>query len=83
MLIIFLFTSATRGWHSQDPARSCKEIRDLGASKGDGEYWIDPAKSGKPLKIYCDMTTDGGETLTTPGMLLHRIVHVPGYLFPL
>ena len=55
------FTVATRGWHSNDPAQSCKDIRDFGSSKGDGEYWIDPGQSKKPLKVYCDMTTDGGE----------------------
>lgn len=27
----------------------------------DGEYWIDPEKSGNPLKVFCDMTTDGGK----------------------
>ena len=49
-----------RGLSSNHPADSCKDIRDSGDSKGDGEYWIDPEKSGNPLKVYCDMTTDGG-----------------------
>ena len=40
---------------------SCKDIRDSGFSKGDGEYWINPGWSGDTLKVYCDMTTDGGE----------------------
>ena len=31
-------------------------------SNGDGEYSIDPSLSGKPFTVYCDMTTDGGET---------------------
>ena len=26
----------------------------------DGEYWIDPEKNSRPLKVLCDMTTDGG-----------------------
>ena len=43
------------------PGISCKDIRDSGFSKGDGEYWINPGWSGDPLKVYCDMTTDGGE----------------------
>ena len=50
-----------RGIIASDPAQSYKDIRDLGSSKGDGEYWIDPGKTGKPLKVYCDMTTDGGK----------------------
>ena len=54
-------TLATRGWNSNDPAKSCKDIRDFGSSKGDGEYWIDPGQSKKPLKVYCDLTNDGGE----------------------
>lgn len=37
------------------------DIRDSGDSKGDGEYWIDAENNGHPLKVYCDMTTDGGE----------------------
>jgi len=53
--------AAIKGLYSNQPAHSCKEIRDSGDSKGDGEYWIDPEKSGNPLKVYCDMTTDGGK----------------------
>ena len=34
-----------------------------GAATGDGEYWIDPQKNGDPLKVYCDMTTDGGKQI--------------------
>ena len=34
----------------------------MGASNGDGKYWIDPANDGKHLKAFCDMTTDGGKT---------------------
>ncbi|XP_028515824.1 uncharacterized protein LOC114575341 [Exaiptasia diaphana] len=39
---------------------SCKKIKDLGDSRGDGEYWIDPGNTGQPFTVYCDMTTDGG-----------------------
>ena len=58
---VLLSAAAKRGWNSKQPAYSCKSIRDSGDSKGDGRYWIDPTKSGTPLKVYCDMTTDGGE----------------------
>jgi len=53
-------TQPMKGWHSNQPAVSCKDIRDSGASRGDGEYWIDPEKGGNPLNVYCDMTTDVG-----------------------
>ena len=52
-----------RGWDSAHPALSCKEILDSGHSKGDGEYWIDPEKSGNPLKVYCDMSRSGGKRI--------------------
>ena len=58
-LFVFYVTKGI-GWIYHLPALSCKNIRDVGDSKGDGEYWIDPAKNGKPFKVYCDMTTDGG-----------------------
>ena len=50
-----------KGWYSHHPGHSCKDIRDSGDSKEDGEYWIDPEKSGNPLKVFCDMTTDRGK----------------------
>ena len=43
------------------PGDSCKHILESGSSTSDGEYWIDPGLSGSPLKVYCDMTTDGGK----------------------
>ena len=54
------FLSQTAGWYSSQPGLSCKHIRDSGGPKRDGEYWIDPGRSGKPFKVFCDMTTDGG-----------------------
>ena len=41
---------------------NCKDILDDGASRGDGEYEIDPDGDGwqDPYMVYCDMTTDGG-----------------------
>ena len=60
--VFFLLTSVViKGWYSHHPGHSCKDIRDSGDSKGDREYWIDPEKSGNPLKVFCDMTTDGGK----------------------
>ena len=47
-----------KGWffhHPVIPARTS------GDSKGDGEYWIDREKSGNHLKVFCDMTSDGGK----------------------
>ena len=46
---------------SEMPGYSCTEIK---ASEGEqavsGSYWLDLEKNGNPLKLYCDMTTDGG-----------------------
>ena len=53
--------AAIKGLYFNQPGHSCKDIRDLGDSKGDGEYWIDPEKGGHSFKVYCDMTTDGGK----------------------
>ena len=55
------FFAAIKGLFFNQPGHSCKDILDSGDSKGDGEYWIDPEKGGNPLKVYCDMTTDGGK----------------------
>ena len=62
---------------STNPGNSCKDIMERGATTGDGEYWIDPQKNGDPLKVYCDMTTDGGKQIInalyvlTPCILLY------------
>ena len=58
---VLLFVVATRGIFPNDPAQSCKEIKDLGTSNGDGKYWIDPGRTRRSFKAYCDMTTDGGK----------------------
>ncbi|KAL9963785.1 hypothetical protein ACROYT_G027325 [Oculina patagonica] len=56
------------------PADSCREIK---ASEGgqavSGHYWLDLEKNGNPLKVYCDMTTDGGWYLYRPG---HSCKHI-------
>ena len=63
-MIILPFSDVDkRGRDSNHPAFSCKEILDSGHSKGDGEYWIDPEKSGNPLKVYCDMSRYGGKRM--------------------
>ena len=58
--LIFSFTLVTLGLYPHNRAHSCKEIRDVAGSRNDGKYWIDLEKKGNPLKVYCDMTTDGG-----------------------
>ena len=42
--------------------RSCSQVLSDGLSHGDGEYIVDPDGDGPvaPLKVWCDMTTDGG-----------------------
>ena len=61
LFISMLSSVVIKGLNSTQPADSCKDIRDSKDSQGDGEYWIDPEKSGNPLKVFCDMTTDGGK----------------------
>ena len=60
--MIFFFL-AIKGLYSNKPAHSCKDIRYSGDSEGDGKYWIDPEKNGNSLKVFCDMTTDGGSLM--------------------
>ena len=60
---MFRFFAAIKGLYANQPGHSCKDIQDSGDSKGDGEYWIDPEKTGNPFKVYCDRTTDGGELM--------------------
>ena len=40
---------------------SCREIRNASCHLKDGEYWIALKKNGGPLKVYYDMTTEGGK----------------------
>ena len=63
MIILPFSYAGKRGWDFAHPAASCKEILGSGHSKGDGEYWIDPEKSGNPLKVYCDMSRYGGKKM--------------------
>ena len=39
---------------------SCKEIRNTSSHLKNGEYWI-ALNNGSLLKVYCDMTTEGGK----------------------
>jgi hypothetical protein len=47
------------GLSADTPAASCLAIhqRDVGA--GDGAYWVGRTQ-GAPVRVYCDMTADGG-----------------------
>ncbi|MCK6550638.1 IPT/TIG domain-containing protein [Myxococcota bacterium] len=61
----YLFTrkrqSAVLNAQSQ-ALESCAVIRTVGASRGNGVYWIDPdgGSTSNAFRAYCDMTTDGG-----------------------
>ncbi|XP_078364678.1 uncharacterized protein LOC144649082 [Oculina patagonica] len=55
---------AKKGSKSSVPGSSCEDILISGDSGEDGVYWIDPAASGDPFTVFCDMKTDqGGWTL--------------------
>ncbi|MSP93542.1 MAG: hypothetical protein EXR79_17410 [Myxococcales bacterium] len=49
------------GDDSDTPGKTCLDVRNAG-SKDDGAYWIDADGAGglAPMKVYCDMTSDGG-----------------------
>lgn len=57
-----ILAQVTRFFFTLAP-KSCKDIRDKGVCNEDGEYWIDPTNDGRQLKVFCDMTTDGGRTI--------------------
>ena len=57
---LFVCFSVIIGTRPDHPAHSCKHIRDFGNSNQSGGYWIDPERNGNPLKVFCEMTTDGG-----------------------
>ena len=57
------------------PGTSCKDILDSSDAQGDGEYWIDPAASGDPFRVYCDMVTDGGKFKSLP-FLSNRLISI-------
>lgn len=55
----------------QNYDKSCQVILQSGKSKGNGEYSIDPENTGRPIKVYCDMTTAGGNSGTPEPPLEH------------
>ncbi|XP_032222202.1 fibrinogen beta chain isoform X1 [Nematostella vectensis] len=44
----------------KEPPLSCKDALDKGKSHGNGEYYIDPERTGTAFPVYCDMTNEGG-----------------------
>ncbi|KAL9963780.1 hypothetical protein ACROYT_G027320 [Oculina patagonica] len=53
------------------PADSCKEIKaSEGAQAVSGYYWLDLERNGNPLKVFCDMTTDGGGWLLVSNVVI-------------
>ncbi|XP_020892466.1 uncharacterized protein LOC110231748 isoform X2 [Exaiptasia diaphana] len=68
-----LMTKPSIPTEKKNAAKSCQDILQSGRSMGDGEYSIDPESTGNPIKVYCDMSTEGGgwiliknRTLSTP-----------------
>jgi hypothetical protein len=58
----FTTLTAPTGLTSSDPSTSAYAIKQAYPSSTDGFYWIQNANinSNNPVKIYADMTTDGG-----------------------
>jgi Fibrinogen beta and gamma chains, C-terminal globular domain len=52
-------TGASTNLINSLPNKTCKRIRDIGASNGDGTYKINPTGASE-VEVYCDMTRDGG-----------------------
>ncbi|GMV40601.1 MAG: hypothetical protein AMXMBFR64_23170 [Myxococcales bacterium] len=50
------------GSTSGNPGQSCLDIKETLQSATSGLYWIDPdgGSTGNAVRVYCDMTTDGG-----------------------
>jgi hypothetical protein len=68
---------ARYGSSAPTAAPSCRHIRDVRGSAGDGSYWLDPI-GGDPFLAYCDMTTDdGGWTLYAIGSNLSGVAFQP------
>mgnify|MGYP003999286951 CR=1 FL=1 len=65
---------STIGSAPTNPATSCKEILDSGASKGDGIYWLQLSGMGYPLRLSCDMSYQGGGWTVIDSMAFTRLV---------
>ena len=49
------------GMASTNPGKSAYDIKlNNGAATYDGLYWIQPAGYAQPVRVYCDMSTQGG-----------------------
>ena len=62
------------------PGKSCLDILLSGEWIGTGEeYWIDPANTRTPIKVICDMTTDGGKMFEIYRVICTRITFIYMY----
>jgi hypothetical protein len=65
---------STIGSAPTNPATSCKEILEKGASKGDGVYWLKPSSMSYSVSVKCGMTNQGGGWTVIDISPFHRMV---------
>ena len=53
------FLVAVIGSTRETPGESCLHLLDLHGQLKSGLFWV---QMDEPVRMYCDMTTDGGET---------------------
>ena len=54
---IYFGCTALLGSTQYVPARSCRQIKNIGDSTGDGNYWLDLKGSGNSLQFNCLMSS--------------------------
>lgn len=56
-----IYNPVLLGSVSDLPAESCQDIKVIreDGQATNGNYWLDPLRSGKVVQVFCDMITGG------------------------